>query len=29
VVGLPLAETLDLLAWAGLRLPWDDGEEAG
>ena len=25
VVGLPLAETLDLLAWAGLPLPWTDG----
>ncbi|GAC1342321.1 MAG: Maf-like protein [Myxococcales bacterium] len=27
VVGLPLAETLDLLAWAGLVLPW--AAEAG
>jgi septum formation protein len=25
VVGLPLAETLDLLAWAGISLPWTDG----
>jgi len=29
VVGLPLAETLDLLAWAGVRLPWDEEEETG
>lgn len=25
VVGLPLAETLDLLAWAGVALPWTPG----
>jgi septum formation protein len=29
VVGLPLAETLDLLAWAGLSLPWDEAEGTG
>lgn len=29
VVGLPLAETVDLLRWAGLPLPWEGAEEGG